>query len=211
MTTKVYIAARGEDQALAAQVRAQLSLAGIACTARWIDQSLANESHDEAQQDLDDVRSADALILLKPAGSHRHTTGGHHVETGVALERGLPIVLLGEPENVFHRHRSVTVLSFPRDHRGFANVASITRSLAQMATDASPVMLAVMAERQRQDAQWGGPKHDDTHTLRDWFFFINHQIAHYLHRRQGARMTLIKIAALCFAAVESIDRKEASR
>jgi hypothetical protein len=127
---RVYIAARGEDQALAAEVRAHLSLAGIGCTARWIDQSLTNESHDEAQQDIEDVRAAHVLVLLKPIDSHRRTTGGHHVETGIALERGLPVVLLGEIENVFHHHDQVTALAFPRSTRDFVTVATTILALA---------------------------------------------------------------------------------
>ncbi len=42
---------------LTGSAAAHLSLAGIGCTARWIDQSLTNESHDEAQQDIEDVRA----------------------------------------------------------------------------------------------------------------------------------------------------------
>jgi len=110
---RVYIAARGEDQSMAKELREDLSQAGIDCTARWIDQSLANESHDEAEMDILDVRRADVLLLLKPVASHRTTTGGHHVETGVALAMGMPVVLLGERENVFHHHDTVTVVPFP--------------------------------------------------------------------------------------------------
>jgi hypothetical protein len=112
-TITVYIAARGEDQILAKLCRINLAQYGVGSTARWIDQALVNESHDEAQMDIDDVRAADALVLIKPVESHRRTTGGHHVETGVALERGMPIVLLGQPENVFHRHQHVRVVAWP--------------------------------------------------------------------------------------------------
>lgn len=113
MAIKVYIAARGQDQHLASEVRAQLARQAVGCTSRWIDQNLANESHDEAQLDIDDVRAADALIVIKPKDSHRETTGGHHVETGIALERGIPVLLLGERENVFHHHAGVRVFPWP--------------------------------------------------------------------------------------------------
>ena len=120
---KVYIAARGEDQALAALCRDLLSHFGIECTSRWIGQSLVNETHDEAQMDLDDVRRADALVVIKPMTSHRQTTGGHHVETGIALERGMPIILLGQPENVFHQHTQVSVMLWPvQDWAGLADL-----------------------------------------------------------------------------------------
>jgi hypothetical protein len=126
---RVYIAARGQDQALAGQVRDMLELAGIDSAAQWIDQSLANESHEEAEQDIDDVRRSHVLVLLKPAASHRETTGGHHVETGIALERGIPVLLLGEPENVFHKHNSVTIMPFPESPRAFKAVADTIRAL----------------------------------------------------------------------------------
>lgn len=127
----VYIAARGEDQALAATVRDHLELAGFEVTARWIDQSLSNESHDEAQQDIDDVRRALVLVLLKPASAHRQTTGGHHVETGIALEREMPILLLGDIENVFHRHESVRVMPLPTSPRDYKSVAEVIRILVR--------------------------------------------------------------------------------
>ena len=127
---RVYIASRGEDQAVSADIRAHLSLAGIESTARWIDQSLTSESHDEAEMDILDVRRADVLVLVKPASSHRHTTGGHHVETGVALGMGMPVVLLGERENVFHHHDTVTVVPFPVSESDFAAVARTIKALA---------------------------------------------------------------------------------
>ncbi len=137
MTVKVYIAARGEDQILAKLCRQSLEPYGIGCTARWIDQSLVNESHDEAQMDIDDVRDADALVLIKPRDSHRHTTGGHHVETGVALERGMPIVLLGEVENVFHQHASVAVMTWPI--ASWQLLADVVRNAVHAKAEASAV------------------------------------------------------------------------
>lgn len=125
----VYIAARGEDQPLAAQVRARLSLMGIRTTARWIDQSLANESHAEAAMDIEDVRAAQILVLLKPRASHRQTTGGHHVETGIALERRMPILLLGDLENVFHHHDNVFRLPWPDSERDWGAVSATLMSL----------------------------------------------------------------------------------
>lgn len=77
----------------------------------------------------------------------------------------------------------------------------------------------VKDERARQDEQWGGPGHDDTHVPAEWFGFIQDQDDHFtsasLSTRSHdeafitatARERLIKIAALAVAAVESIDRK----
>lgn len=84
------------------------------------------------------------------------------------------------------------------------------------------VLEEICAERAEQDAQWGGPTHDDSHRVRDWFTFIERQIdlarsaqvdqngrreatGGYLHVPE-VRSRLVKIAALAVAGVESIDR-----
>ena len=135
---KVYIAARGQDQHLANVCRQELAPHGIASTSQWIDEDLAQESHGEAQMDIDDVRAADALIVIKPKDSHRETTGGHHVETGIALERGMSILLLGERENVFHHHARVQIIPWP---------------IVSWATLADDITIAVLARRSVQRAE----------------------------------------------------------
>lgn len=63
----------------------------------------------------------------------------------------------------------------------------------------------IRAERERQDAKWGGPEHDDQHTAHDWWWFIRERIG---QRREQA---FIEVAALAVAAVESIRRKRSCR
>jgi nucleoside 2-deoxyribosyltransferase len=60
-----------------------------------------------AATDLDDIERCDVLVLftaralgLDPADVH---SGGRHVETGYALAKDIPVIVVGEPENVFHR------------------------------------------------------------------------------------------------------------
>jgi nucleoside 2-deoxyribosyltransferase len=60
-----------------------------------------------AATDLDDIERCDVLVVftaralgLDPAEVH---SGGRHVETGYALAKGTPVIVVGEPENVFHR------------------------------------------------------------------------------------------------------------
>jgi hypothetical protein len=74
------------------------------------------------------------------------------------------------------------------------------------------IVADILAERDRQDKQWGGPVHDDQHTLEEWagirsrFEFranpwgSNPDIAR-------VRDALVKLAAVCLAQVESIDRR----
>jgi hypothetical protein len=68
----------------------------------------------------------------------------------------------------------------------------------------------ILKERDKQDEQWGGPDHDDTHDQWDWLDYIDHQKYRWVEVPNRGRETLVKIAALALAAIESIDRKEKS-
>ena len=74
---------------------------------------------------------------------------------------------------------------------------------------ASKALQDVATERQRQDAKWGGPEHDDTHPISDWQRFISQRAENLVYRGNPERMyeLFIEIAALAVAAAESIDRK----
>jgi hypothetical protein len=62
-------------------------------------------------------------------------------------------------------------------------------------------------ERTRQDDEFGGPTHDDTHNMQFWRDHVLKFICRYTIVPQ--RDSAIKIVALCFAIIESIDRKRA--
>lgn len=90
-------------------------------------------------------------------------------------------------------------------------------SLSSRLSGTKGVVLDLFAERDRQDAQWGGPDHDDTHTGSDWLIYIEHQRATAYQETlsddgdsivdpEGYRQRMVKIAALAFAAIESLDR-----
>lgn len=70
----------------------------------------------------------------------------------------------------------------------------------------------ITAERQYQDQQWGGPDHDDDHSIHDWIAFITVYGARAVESSQWglvpqlSRSSFIKIAALAVAAIESLDR-----
>lgn len=85
-------------------------------------------------------------------------------------------------------------------------------------SDTASVLAEVAAERARQDDQWGGPAHDDAHGVADWAEFRAQYERRMVdamqegqpfdaHRwRAETREALVKIAALCVAQVESLDR-----
>ena len=71
----------------------------------------------------------------------------------------------------------------------------------------------LIAERRRQDAQWGGPEHDDEHAPLDWTDFIrkfceNANAAFVLNQPPAEyERRLIQVAALAIAAIQSSRRK----
>ena len=74
------------------------------------------------------------------------------------------------------------------------------------------VLLEVANERQRQDEKWGGPSHDDFHSLHVWPRWIKNYASwadQMLDMRSYGKMRnrLIQIAAMAVAAVESLDRQ----
>lgn len=80
------------------------------------------------------------------------------------------------------------------------------------------IFFDIVAERLRQNEQWGGPTVDDTRTADQWLAYINAQKYKAIHETlsdsndeivdpEGYRARLVKIAALAVAALESFDRK----
>ena len=76
-----------------------------------------------ALKDLEEVASADAFVMLAssylativPLGTRELDlhTGGRHVEMGFALARGIPVIIVGDPENIFARTLSATCVDTP--------------------------------------------------------------------------------------------------
>jgi hypothetical protein len=74
------------------------------------------------------------------------------------------------------------------------------------------IMEDIHEERIRQDHRWGGAKHDDKHTVGEWRAYREryegktyhyHKMNDYLSERES----LLKIAALAVAQIESLDRQ----
>jgi hypothetical protein len=68
----------------------------------------------------------------------------------------------------------------------------------------------IRAERDRQDAQWGGPDHDEHHTPGEWRAF-RRKFEDRADKPLGVpvdmrRDALVKIAALAVAQIEAMDR-----
>ncbi|MEL6330770.1 MAG: hypothetical protein AAFR38_14045 [Planctomycetota bacterium] len=113
----IFIAAHSQE--MARSVKRQLEALGHTVVARWIEndtkfgQGAAAYSYDErralAEMDEADVRRSDMLVLLAETEG-KLVPGGKHVETGIALGLGLPVVVVGRRENIFHWHSGVKVV-----------------------------------------------------------------------------------------------------
>lgn len=119
--TTAYLAARYSRREELCRYRADLADRGVKVPARWLngnhqidDQGLSAEAGREARErfateDLDDVLTADLLIAFTEPPRSSNSRGGRHVEFGVAIGRGMPVIVVGERENVFHCLPDVTV------------------------------------------------------------------------------------------------------
>lgn len=75
------------------------------------------------------------------------------------------------------------------------------------------VLAEVAAERDRQDAKWGGPQHDDTHSPGDFCGFVLEHASRAGSAAMGVperefddyRRQMLRVAALAVAAIEHYD------
>ena len=115
---KVYLASRYSDRLTMIAWRETLRRLGAEVTSRWINggheiERDAQGDEDRrrfAEEDMEDVRAADVVIVHSPREFFRTGRGGRHVEFGYALALGKRIILVGERENVFHWRVGVEVV-----------------------------------------------------------------------------------------------------
>ncbi len=92
-------------------VAGELRALGATVISTWHDgefRPTAEQSVEErraaATTDLDQVMSADGLVIISGGSKY---SGGKFVEAGIAMGRGIPVVVLGERENMLLWHPSV--------------------------------------------------------------------------------------------------------
>lgn len=106
---KFYVAAH--DRLLASLVADTISHAGHECTSTWIkneflptDKHTVEERMSIAFEDVEDVCRSDVLVLV--AGADKYS-GGKFVEAGIAMGRGIPVIVVGRRENMLLWHHSI--------------------------------------------------------------------------------------------------------
>jgi len=103
MVVKVYLAAAYSRAAEMRHVRNKLEAVGFQVVSRWIDVELFEGKEDKicASSDCRDLRSADYLLFFSD-GPQATGKGGRHVEFGIAWALGVPVLVIGPKENIFH-------------------------------------------------------------------------------------------------------------
>jgi len=110
---KIYLAARYSRIPIINQWAEKLQELGFEITSRWslskdhklvegLSQRAADSERERfALEDLEDIRSCDMVVSLmeEPRNNSR---GGRHVEYGYAIALNKQLVIIGEPETVFH-------------------------------------------------------------------------------------------------------------
>lgn len=129
---KVYLAARYSRRLELCEYRRRLEGIGFQVTSRWLNGAHqvdrdglklgvegeelvetgstleAAELRDLfAREDIQDVQAADLMIAFTEQPRSAGTRGGRHVEAGMALAWGKPLVIIGPRENVFYSLRTV--------------------------------------------------------------------------------------------------------
>lgn len=108
---------------LAGGLAGRLQAAGHTVTSSWLYETAEGEGlagpavalpdeavAEHAQTDMDEIRRSEVLVGVTAEWCELETgghTGGRHVELGYAMGLGRRVIVLGEPENVFHRARRV--------------------------------------------------------------------------------------------------------
>ncbi|WP_438752026.1 hypothetical protein [Pararhizobium sp. O133] len=106
---KFYVAAH--DRLLASLVAGAITRAGHDCTSTWIkNEFLPTDTHTVEErlsiafEDVEDVCRSDVLVLV--AGAEKYS-GGKFVEAGIAMGRGIPVIVVGRRENMLLWHHSI--------------------------------------------------------------------------------------------------------
>ena len=153
---RVYLAAPYAARDALRPLADELSIIGMEVTSRWL-----TEDHDlktaggaatsidaetvrqHCHHDFADIDKAGVLVLFTAAaareligddapGADRLHSGGRHVETGYAIAKGKRVIVIGEPECIFHRgackvvpdwHAAVLALCAMERQRDYRQVA----------------------------------------------------------------------------------------
>ena len=83
--------------------------------------------------------------------------------------------------------------------------------MENQAKEMEEIFLDIAKERGYQDSVWGGENHDKHHSIDTWVAFMTPYLGNavrgnnWKQDKAKTRTALIKVAALCVAALQSLD------
>jgi nucleoside 2-deoxyribosyltransferase len=118
--SNIYLAAPAAAREPVRSVAEYLTELGHIVTSSWLfdERTSINTAPTESdervrflvERDLDDIARAKLVVLFSSDWCARlgflpqqTTSGGRHIETGYALALGKQVIVVGQPENIFHR------------------------------------------------------------------------------------------------------------
>ena len=109
---RIYLASRYSRKLEMREHAKQAERCGIRVGAEWLKETAAPDSElsdstleklaTYAQQDWWDIGACDVFVFFAEPYDKQPNRGGRHVEFGIAAALGKKILVVGEPENVFH-------------------------------------------------------------------------------------------------------------
>ena len=147
---RVYLAAPYAARDALRGYVSDLARLGHTCTSSWLNETTEiaagtlgaaveitdAEAAAHVRKDLVDVARSEVLVVWTWAAAvpliedPRGNSGGRHVETGAALAKKLPVIIIGEPENIFHRAEQATCV--PDWHEACLTLADIAATLPRV-------------------------------------------------------------------------------
>lgn len=101
MKHTIYLSARWLRREQVRDLRTTILQLGHAVRSRWLDCPIDTPPATCAAMDMADIDACDLLIAFTEPPDV-YSTGGRHVEFGLALAARKPIWIVGPEENVFH-------------------------------------------------------------------------------------------------------------
>jgi len=103
---RIYLASRYSRREELRDYRRRLQEAGFDVQARWLNGEHQMDNADTieafANDDWEDVNAAECVVNFTEPPRSGANRGGRHVEFGIALARGVRVVVVGHRENIFH-------------------------------------------------------------------------------------------------------------
>ena len=115
MKDRIYLAARYSRRIEMEQHKLIFEIMGFEVVSRWHrgsheindDESAFDQNVKFAEEDLEDLKSADIVIHFTEVSRTNNGRGGRHVELGLALAYGKENHIIGPRENIFHYLKEV--------------------------------------------------------------------------------------------------------